>query len=198
MAKGAETRDRILDRAFRLAARDGLEGLSLAALAADAGMSKSGLFAHFRSKEELQIALLQKAAERFNQAVWAPALKAPRGEPRIVRLFEAWLRWADDPNLPGGCPFQAASVELDDHEGRPREVLVASQKEHLNSIAKAVKLAIEAGHFHAGVDPRQFAFDLYGILFVYNHYQRLLGERGAKAHARAAFDALLARARRAS
>src|SRR5512140_3559814 len=114
MTKGLDTRDRILDTAFRLAARDGLEGLSLSALAGELGMSKSGLFAHFDSKEELQVEMLTTAAARFQQTVFAPALKAARGLPRLRKIFELWLRWTTEASLPGGCPFLAASAELDD------------------------------------------------------------------------------------
>src|SRR5262245_18736136 len=124
MTKGASTRERILERAYRLASRDGLEGLSLGRLAAEIGLSKSGLFAHFQSKEELQVEVLRQAAQRFIEVVWGPALRAPRGEPRLRQLFTGWLRWLDDPTSPGGCVFAAASVELDDHDGRARDFLV--------------------------------------------------------------------------
>src|SRR5688572_12116590 len=162
MSKGSETRERILDQAYRLAARDGLEGLSLSTLATEIGMSKSGLFAHFKSKESLQIELLKQAEAHFEASVWAAALKAPRGEPRIKKLFELWLAWADSPELPGGCLFMAASIELDDHAGAPRDLLVKEQKRNLGSVAKAARLAIEAGHFDAKLDCDQFAFEMNG------------------------------------
>lgn len=194
MSKGAETRERILDQAFRLAARDGLEGLSLSVLANEIGMSKSGLFAHFKSKELLQLELLKQAQSQFEASVWAAALKAPRGEPRLEKLFELWLRWADSPNLPGGCLFMAASIELDDHAGAPRDLLVKEQKRNLASVAKAASLAVEEGHFDARLDCDQFAFEMNGILYSYNHYKRLLGDRMATSRANKAFAALLERA----
>src|SRR5262245_43778046 len=107
MSKGDETRERILDRAFRMAARDGLEGLSIGGLADELGMSKSGLFAHFGSKEDLQIEMMRAAAQRFEEFVWHPAVKAPRGEPRLRKLVERWLLWINEPSMPGGCLFVA-------------------------------------------------------------------------------------------
>src|SRR5205085_11149339 len=112
MAKGLQTRERILDTTFRLAARDGLEGLSLAGLAAELGMSKSGLFAHFLSKEELQLEMLRVASERFTEKVMRPSFQQPRGLPRLRALFENWRRWATDPSLSGGCLFVAAAPDL--------------------------------------------------------------------------------------
>jgi AcrR family transcriptional regulator len=194
MSKGAETRERILDQAYRLAARDGLEGLSLSALANEIGMSKSGLFAHFKSKESLQLELLKQAQVQFEAFVWKGALKAARGEPRIKKLFELWLEWADSPDLPGGCLFMAASIELDDHAGAPRDLLVKEQKRNLSSVAKAASLAVEEGHFGAKLDCDQFAFEMNGILYSYNHYKRLLGDRTARTRAQKAFAALLDRA----
>src|SRR5687768_3596482 len=118
MSKGEETRDRILERAFRLAGRDGLEGLSIGRLAAELGLSKSGLFAHFGSKEDLQIEVLRAAAAHLEEKVMRPAFRGARGEPRTKQLFENWMRWLGDPALPGGCVFMAASIELDDRPGR--------------------------------------------------------------------------------
>lgn len=195
MTKGAETRERILDQAFRLAARDGLEGLSLSVLASEIGMSKSGLFAHFKSKEALQLELLKQAEADFEANVWRPALKAARGEPRLRKLFELWLAWADRPGMPGGCLFMAASIELDDRKGPARDLLVAEQKRNLASVAKAARLAVEAGHFARDLDCDQFAFEMNGILYSFNHYKRLLGDRAAITRAHKAFKALLEHSR---
>src|SRR5947209_1289296 len=109
MGKGADTRQRILDLAFRLAARDGLQGLSLGALAGEMGVSKSGLFAHFRSKQELEVETLRTAASRFTEQVLRPAFQKPRGLPRLRAIVERWLRWGADPALPGGCLFVQAA-----------------------------------------------------------------------------------------
>ena len=114
MSKGEATRERILDRAFLLAGRDGLEGLTIGALADELKLSKSGLFSHFGSKEELQVAVLDVASSRFTERVLLPAFKAARGLPRLERVFEQWIDWATDPKMPGGCIFQQANAELDD------------------------------------------------------------------------------------
>jgi AcrR family transcriptional regulator len=193
MSKGAQTRERILERAFRIASRDGLEGMSLSALAAETGLSKSGLFAHFTSKEDLQVELLRRAAERFERVVWGPALRAPRGEPRLRALFDAWRAW--DTDSPGGCIFVAAAAELDDREGAPRDFLVENQVRLHGSLARAAKIAIEEGHFRPDLDCEQFAFELYGILLANNHFHRLLRDPSAARRSQAAFERLLEAAR---
>jgi AcrR family transcriptional regulator len=189
--KGAETRDRILDTAFRMAAQEGLEGLSLGDIALQLGMSKSGLFAHFQSKEELQIEMLRTGAGRFVASVLLPAFRKPRGLPRLRALLENWMRWATAPELPGGCLMLAASVELDDREGPVREVLVGFQKELLAALAKAARIAIAEGHLRRGLDVDQFAFELYGIVLGFNHARRLLRDPKAERRARDAFARLL-------
>lgn len=192
MSKGDDTKERILDRAFRLAARDGLEGLSLGALAAELGMSKSGLFAHFTSKEELQVATLSSAALRFTEEVAKKAFAAPRGLPRVRALFRQWLGWMNDPGHPGGCLFIAASVELDDKPGVARDLLVATEKELLSMIAKTARLAVEEGHFRKGLDCDQFAYEAHALILAYHHAKRLLKDPKADARVKAAFDRLTA------
>jgi AcrR family transcriptional regulator len=191
MAKGEETRERILDRAFRMAARDGLSGLSIGVLADELGMSKSGLFAHFGSKEDLQIAVLQAASQRFEEFVWRPAIKAPRGEPRVRKVLERWMLWINEPSMPGGCIFVAAAAELDDKEGRPRAFLVAEQKKLNASIAKAARLSVEEGHFRSDLDCDQFAFDAYAAVLGYNYQRRLMRDPKAEARVRRAFERLI-------
>src|SRR5687768_15390596 len=112
--KGAQTRQVILTHALGLATKIGMEGLTIGRLAEELGMSKSGLFAHFKSKDGLQVEVLRMASERFIETVTKPALLAPRGEPRVRAIFERWFAWEQSPPLPGGCPFIAASFELDD------------------------------------------------------------------------------------
>jgi AcrR family transcriptional regulator len=191
MPKGEETRERILDRALSRATRDGLSGLSIGVLADELGMSKSGLFAHFGSKEDLQIEVLRLAAQRFEDHVWRPALKAPRGEPRLRKVFERWMLWVNEPSSPGGCIFVAAASELDDKEGRPRAFLVNEQKKLCASIAKAARLSVEAGHFRSDLDCDQFAFDVYGVVLGYNFQRRLIRDPKAEARARRAFERLV-------
>jgi AcrR family transcriptional regulator len=194
MTKGLDTRERILDRAFRLASRDGLDGLTIGRLAEDLGLSKSGLFAHFGSKEDLLVEVLRAAAVRFEHVVVRGALKAPRGLPRVRKLFENWLQWVTDPGTPGGCIFVAAAAELDDREGRPRDFLVATQKEFLGALEKAARLAIEQGHLRSDLDCAQFAFEMYAIVLGFNHSKRLLRDPSVEKRARVAFDRLLASA----
>src|SRR3954469_1733515 len=192
MAKGAETRDRILDTAFRLAARDGLEGLSLAGLAGELGMSKSGLFAHFASKEELQLEMLRTASDRFVAKVLAPSFRQPRGLPRVKALFENWRRWATDPGLPGGCVFVAAAAELDDREGPVRAYVVSQQEALLEAVARAARLAVEVGHFRRDLDAGQFAFEFLGIYLAFHQSHRLLRDPRTEQRARRAYARLVA------
>jgi AcrR family transcriptional regulator len=191
VTKGAETRDRILEAAFRLAAREGLEGLSLGQLAEHMGFSKSGLFAHFSSKEELQIQILRVAAERFTTGVIVPAFKEPRGLPRIRTLIDRWLGWYNDRSMPGGCLFVAAAVELDDRPGLVREVLVELQRQLLDMLAKSARIAVEEGHFRKDLDVHQFAFEFNALLLGYNHARRLMEDPKAERRTRAAFATLI-------
>jgi AcrR family transcriptional regulator len=193
MSKGDETRERILDEAMALAGVVGLEGLSIGGLAKEIGMSKSGLFAHFESKEALQLKILETAGDRFVAEVLSPALRAPRGEPRLRSLFERWITW--ETARRGGCPFVEASYELDDRPGPVRDALAASQQDWVDTLATAVRIAIAEGHFRPDVDPAQFAFQMYGIFLAYHLYQRLLDADDAEDRARAAFELLLAACR---
>jgi AcrR family transcriptional regulator len=195
MTKGDETRDRIVDRALRLATRDGLAGLSIGGLAADLGLSKSGLFAHFGSKEDLQLAVLREAVARFEATVVRPAIRAERGEPRVRALLDRWMAWMNDPAFPGGCLMTAASVELDDHEGRPRDYLAGTQRQLLATLAKAARLAVQTGHFRPELDCDQFAFELYALMLARGHWKRLLRDPQADVRARTAFETLIVAAR---
>ena len=193
--KGEETRQRILDGALALASTQGIEGVTIGDLASALDLSKSGLFAHFRSKEALQIAVLHAAAERFTRWVIVPALKAPRGEPRVQALFDRWLSWGNSDEMPGGCIFITAAAELDDRPGPVREVLVQSQKDLLGTVAQAARIAVEEGHFRADLDLEQFAFELYGILLSFNHSTRLMRDPRATERAKRTFERLIASAR---
>ncbi len=196
MRKGELTRQAILGRAVSLASEVGLDGLTIGRLADDLALSKSGLFAHFQSKEALQVQVLDAAAERFLEVVVRPALKAPRGEPRLRALFEYWLAWPQAVPQPGGCLFVAAAVELDDRPGPARDALVRMQRDWLDTLATAVRAAVTEGHFGPATDPEQFAFELYGIMLGCHHAARLLRDPRALTHARVAFDALSNAARR--
>jgi len=195
VGKGEETRGAILERAWALASQIGLEGLTIGRLAEELDLSKSGLFAHFKSKEGLQVQTLERAAEHFVGRVVRPALAVPRGEPRLRAIFENWLRWAQMAPQPGGCIFVAAATELDDRPGAARDLLVKLQKEWLDFLAGCVRLAVQERHFRRGVDAEQFAFDLYGVALVWHFAARLLRDKKAGERARRAFDALVAAAR---
>lgn len=191
MRKGDTTHQMILERATGLASKVGLEGLTIGALATELKLSKSGLFAHFHSKETLQLQVLEHGAAVFVERVVRPSLAEPRGAPRMRALFERWLDWTQSSPLPGGCLFVQAAVELDDRPGPVRDRLVQFQRQWLGVIATSVELGITAGAFQDVVDPEQFAHDLYGVMLAYHHAARLLGDPRAEARARRAFDALL-------
>jgi AcrR family transcriptional regulator len=191
VSKGEATRVVILDEAGRLARRVGLGGLTIGSLATQTGMSKSGLFAHFGSKESLQIQVLEHSSERFVDDVIRPALKAPRGIPRVRDLFERWLEWD---SAEGGCPLVAATFELDDQPGPVREYLVRIQRDWADTLATVFTSGIGEGHFRPDADPRQFAQDIQGVMLSYHMASRLLADRSAADRARRALDALLATA----
>lgn len=191
MLKGERTKSAILDRATGLASQVGLTGLTIGVLAEDLNLSKSGLFAHFRSKEALQIEVLNHAAERFRETVVRPALQQARGAPRIRALFEGWLAWEHEEALPGGCVFVAANAELDDRPGPVRDRLVELQRDWVNAIAVSFTKGVEANLFRPDIDPAELAQDLYGIMLSYHLHTRLLGDAGAEARAHHTFDRLL-------
>ena len=195
MSKGLATRTTILDRAIDLSSVVGLEGVSIGRLADELDLSKSGLFAHFKSKEALQLAVLHAAGEKFTELVVRPALREPRGEPRIRALFERWLAWANGAGPKGGCIFVTASVEFDDQPGPIRDLLAKLQQDWVDFIAGTALRAVEAGYFRANLDPRRFAQEAYGILLAHYHFTRLLKDPDSESRTRAAFEHLIARSR---
>ena len=197
MRKGEVTRGSILDKSLALASQVGMAGLSIGELAVRTGMSKSGLFAHFGSKESLQLQVLEEARQRFIALVAVPALKRPRGTPRLQALFDLWLDWSKAEFSPGGCIFMATASELDDRPGPLRDALVESQREWLATLATAVRQGIEAGKLRRNLDPDQFAYEFYSITLAYHHFSRLLRDPSAEIRARRAWRDLLNHARRA-
>ena len=192
MAKGEETRQAILARAFEVANVVGVSGLTIGRLAESTGLSKSGLFAHFGSKDALEVAVVQEAARQFVQDVMVPARREPRGEPRVRALFEQWLRWGD---RPGGCFFVGASAELDDRPGPPRDALVQASKDWVDALATAARIAVTEGHFRSDLDPEQFAFELYGIMMASHTFGRFLRQEDTVTRTRTAFERLITGAR---
>lgn len=198
MKKSEKTRAAILEDALSLASRIGLEGLTIGSLAKRNGMSKSGLFAHFASKEGLQIQVLEAARVRFVRTVVAPALREPRGVARVQALFDGWLTWAESDLLPGGCPFVSAASELDDRPGGARDALVSIQRDWFDTLQHAAKTAVDEGEFAATLDPADWAFEVWGIALAYHHHRRLMRDPAAALRAQRAFANRLERARHAA
>jgi len=191
MGKGEETRQAILDEAVALCSQIGVSGLSIGALADKAGMSKSGLFAHFGSKEELQIAVLRESQQRFVDTVVRPALKAPRGIARLRAILANWLDWTNRAQLPGGCPLNAAANEFDDQPGPVRDAVEAGLADGRRLLANAVRLAVEAGELRPDTDIEQFVFEFTGIVLVSMQNQRLFKDKDANRRALEAFERLV-------
>ena len=192
MRKGESTRTRILSEAVGLASQLGLEGLTIGALAARLDLSKSGLFAHFGSKEDLQLLTLKRAQALFQERVFAPALEKPRGLPRLRALIVNWLAWTERTDeLPGGDLILSSSAEYDDRPGAVRDLLVAGQRELRGAIVKSIRGAIDEGHLAPETDPWQLSFELYGIVLAAHHDRRLLDDTRSAARAHDAIERLL-------
>jgi AcrR family transcriptional regulator len=182
--KGEQTRAAILDRAIDLASVEGLEGLTIGRLAAELEMSKSGLFAHFGSKQELQLATVAAAAQRFRAAVVEPALAAAEGTPRLRALAETYIDHIDRSAYSGGCFWGATSAEYDDRPGPVRDAIAAALDAWLAELERQARIA--------GVeDPAGLAFELYAVVMGANSRFRLSGDRSAFVHARTIVDRLL-------
>ena len=193
MSKGERTRAAILDAALRLVSKSGLDGLTIGTLADATGMSKSGLFAHFGSREELLLAVLNHGQQEFIEVVLNPALKKPRGLPRLRAMFVNWLDWTESAELPGGCPMIAGATEFDDKPGPVKDMLAAGQRAWIDTLQRAVRQALEEGQIESGTDPEQIAFEMFGIALVVHHHRRLLGYQKARERALAALEALFGR-----
>jgi AcrR family transcriptional regulator len=191
-SKGADTHRNILRAALAFASEFGLGGVSIGALAERTRMSKSGLFAHFDSKENLQLAILQNAIVRFTDEVVAPALKKPRGEPRVRALFDLWLGWSKAEFMPGGCIFVAAAVELDDKPGPLRDLLKSAQIDWFETLSTAAQIAIREGHFRPNLDTELFAHEVYALAYGHHFIARLLRMRKAEERTMQSFERLLA------
>ena len=188
--KGATTREVILARAYALACVNGLEGLTIGGVAEQVGMSKSGVFAHFGSREDLQLATLDYGGELFIRDVLLPALKEKRGLARLRAIFANWSEWVrheDD----GGCLFLAAASEYDDRPGPIRDRVLQQEADWRDQLARAVRLAIDSGELAAGTEPAQMAFEIYAIALAVHHDAGLTGYDGAAARGFRAFERLL-------
>jgi AcrR family transcriptional regulator len=192
-SKGERTRAAILDAALRLVSKSGLEGLTIGTLADATGMSKSGLFAHFGSREELLLAVLNHGQQEFIEVVLNPALRKPRGLPRLRAMFVNWLDGTESADLPGGCPMIGGATEFDDRPGPVKDMLATGQRAWIDTLQRAVRQALEEEQVDAGTDPEQIAFEMFGIALVVHHHRRLLGYQKARERALAALEALFAR-----
>jgi len=189
--KGERTRQSILDRAVALASLEGLEGLTIGRLADDLGMSKSGLFAHFGSKEELQLATIEAAAGRFIDEVFRPALKTERGYPRLMAICRSWLSYIRREVFPGGCFFEAASFEFDGRPGAVRDAIAKRMNDWVVALEKAINMAKDEGHLRRDVDPKQLAFEINSLFFGANFAYQLRDDKRALDRAMKAIEARL-------
>ena len=190
-SKGEETRALILAAAVQHAGVHGFDALTIGLLAEQTGLSKSGLFAHFGSKEELQIATLDEAVRRYNEVAFMPALKAPRGLQRLSLMFDNWLQWMERSGL-RACPMIAANTEFDDRPGPMRDAVVEHMQRQHHEMMRCVQMAKDTGELSTDTDPEQFAFELFGIVSSCYRSRSLFQDANANARARKAFDRLTA------
>ncbi|WP_449428076.1 TetR/AcrR family transcriptional regulator [Rhodanobacter umsongensis] len=186
--KRTSTRSLILDHAYALARKDGLEGLSIGTLAADVEMSKSGVFAHFGSREDLQLAVLDAGAERFAARVLLPALKQPRGLPRLRAIVTHWSEWAREHQ--SGCVLLSATSEYDGRNGALHDKVVSQQAEWRGGLQKAIAQAVTEGHLRGDTDTAQLAFEIYALMLGLHHDAGLFGFDEAGQRAAQAFERL--------
>ncbi|CAB5081393.1 Transcriptional regulator, AcrR family [Olavius algarvensis associated proteobacterium Delta 3] len=189
MSKGEDTKRTILGKGLSMASTLGLDLVSIGSLAKATNMSKSGLFAHFQSKENLQVEILRHAGDVFAERIVVPALKTQAGIPRIMALVANWIQWTS--RLKGGCIFVSASSDFTDRPGKVRDFLLNQQKEWLECLRRIAKSAVTAGDFREDIDCDQFAFDLYSLLLGFHLYHNLLESEETKRRQEKALEQLL-------
>jgi AcrR family transcriptional regulator len=190
--KGQQTKLAIIDAALGLAAQIGLEGLSIGVLAEVTRMSKSGVFAHFGSREELQISVIREYFHRFEQEIFYPALKAPRGLPRLQALFSNWMKRVSV-EIQSGCIFISGAVDFDDRTGPVRDALASAVKTWLAAVHRAVVQAKEEGHLSPDADERQIVFEIHSLILGLHYEARFLKTPGSIDRAHKGFEHILAR-----
>ena len=193
LPKGQQTKAAIVDAALRMAAQVGLEGLSIGSLAETMGMSKSGVFAHFGSRDELQISVIREYYARFEAQVFQPAMAQPRGLPRVRALFENWMRFTSA-ELDSGCIFISGEVEFDDRPGPVRDALAEAVDAWIEAMTRAVAQACEQGHLAADADPRQISFEIHALILALHYEARFMRRPGSMERAEQGFRNILARA----
>ena len=189
--KGQQTRSAILDAALGLASQIGLEGLSIGALAEVTGMSKSGVFAHFGSREELQISVIREYHAKFEEEVFFPAVREPRGLPRLTGMFERWVKRVSV-EIDSGCIYISGAVEFDDRPGPVRDALASMVRTWHQALERAIRIAIEEGHLKPETDPMQMLFEIHGLILALHHDARFMRNPGAIERAGRGFERILA------
>jgi AcrR family transcriptional regulator len=190
--KGQQTKAAIVDAALGLATQIGLEGLSIGALAEVTQMSKSGVFAHFGSREELQISVVREYHQRFEQEVFFPALAEARGLPRLRAMFANWMK-RTSVELDSGCIYISGAVEFDDRPGPVRDALAWSVQTWHAAMKRAITLAKEEGHLDATTEEEQMLFEIHGLILALHYEARFLKNPGSIARAHAGFENILLR-----
>jgi len=190
LQKGQQTKAAIVDAALGLATQIGVEGLSIGALAEVTQMSKSGVFAHFGSREELQISVIREYHSRFEEDVFYPAMQEPRGLPRLRALFGNWMKRTSI-EIDSGCIYISGAVEFDDRPGPVRDALVGSVKTWLAAMRRAITSAKEEGHLRADVNEDQLMFEIHGLILALHYEARFLKNPGSIDRANAGFDNIL-------
>lgn len=191
LQKGQQTRAAILDAALGLASHVGLEGLSIGALAEVMQMSKSGVFAHFGSREELQISVIREYHARFEDEVFFPSIREARGLPRLKALFERWVRRVSV-ELDSGCIYISGAVEFDDRPGPVRDALASMVRAWQTALERSIRIAVEEGHLRADTDSGQMLFEIHGLILALHHDARFLRNAGVLDRARAGFERVVA------
>ena len=192
LQKGQQTKQTIVDSALGLAEQIGLEGLSIGVLAEITHMSKSGVFAHFGSREELQISVIREYYRRFSEEVFFPAMNEPRGLPRVRALFANWMKRAAI-EIQSGCIFISGAVEFDDRPGPVRDALASSVQTWLAALNRAVVQAKDEGHLVSDADEAQMAFEIHGLILSLHYEARFLKTPGAMARGNTGFENILLR-----
>jgi len=192
---GRATRDRILDAGLDLLSASGFAGVTIGILAGQVGMSKSGLFAHFKSKEDIDIALLEQMVEVAHKNVVVPAMRAQQGLSRLTALVDNWFGWSTKAGLLGGCPAAAGMFELDDVEGPVREKLLELEKQWNEMLKQFIAESIATGDLRQDLDIDQFIWELMGFYLNHHASRRFMRNRDANMRARKAFQGLIDRSR---
>lgn len=190
LRKGELTRAAILDVALNLASRDGLEGLTIGLLAEKMRMSKSGVFAHFGSREDLQIEVLKLYHSQFEQEVFYPSVKVSRGLPRLEAMFARWIKRVTI-EIASGCIYISGAVEYDDRPGAIRDALVGMVRAWQAALLRCIEQAIEMGHLKPDTDPQQLVYEIYGLILGLHHDARFLKVPGSVERAQIGFERLI-------